>query len=86
MGTMRLQILIDSGSTHNFIDENLATKFGYHMVDIAVVRVGVVNSDKLECVRMCSKFQWIMQGTWFTVDILVIPLYNYDMVLRIQWL
>lgn len=84
MGTRWLQLLIDSDSTHNFIDEKLASKLGRPMVDITTVQVGVANGDKLQCVKMCSKFQWMMQGAWFMANVLVIPLDNYNMVLGIQ--
>ncbi|XP_022032945.1 uncharacterized protein LOC110934059 [Helianthus annuus] len=86
IGTKTLQILIDSGSTHNFIDEKLAVKLGCVMKDIEGMKVGVANGSQLLCVKVCPGFQWQMQGLWMKADVLVLPLASYDMVLGVQWL
>ncbi|XP_021974785.1 uncharacterized protein LOC110869888 [Helianthus annuus] len=86
LGTKPLQILIDSGSTHNFIDEKLAKKLKCSLQSIEGMKVGVANGSQLMCGQMCSGFQWQMQGLWMKADVLVLPLANYDMVLGVQWL
>ncbi|KAF5768293.1 putative nucleotidyltransferase, Ribonuclease H [Helianthus annuus] len=50
------------------------------------MKVGVANGIPLMCDKMCTDFQWQMQGLWFKADVLVIPLDSYDMVLGVQWL
>ncbi|KAK1427793.1 hypothetical protein QVD17_16488 [Tagetes erecta] len=86
IGTKALQILIDSGSTHNFVDDKLANKLNCTLLPINDIPVTVADGNKLSCVQVCKDFQWIMQGSWFKADMLVIPLSNYDVVLGIQWL
>lgn len=86
IGTKPLQILIDSGSTHNFLKDSLAIKLNCTLVPINDIPVTVADGNKLSCVHMCKDFQWMMHGSLFKADVLVIPLSNYDIVLGIQWL
>lgn len=86
MGTRTLHILIDSGSTHNFIDEQLAIKLHCQLTTVKPLKVTVANGNQLSCGQMCNNFSWMMQGVWFKADVLAIPLENYDMVLGVQWL
>lgn len=86
IGTRPLHILIDSGSTHNFLNDKLAAKLNCTLQTIKDVPVTIADGNKLSCVQSCKDFQWIMQGSWFKADMLVIPLRNYDVVLGIQWL
>ncbi|KAJ0745438.1 putative nucleotidyltransferase, Ribonuclease H [Helianthus annuus] len=86
IGTKYLYILLDSGSTHNFMSKALAQKLKCPIKQIQNVQITVADGNKVECVNMCKDFQWVMQGNWFTADVLVIDLNNYDLVLGIQWL
>ncbi|XP_076957283.1 uncharacterized protein LOC143632734 [Bidens hawaiensis] len=86
IGTRTLHILVDSRSTHNFIDQKLATKLNICTQQMKSMKVTVANGNQLTCMSMCRDFKWMMQGTWFSADVLVIPLESYDMVLGIQWL
>ncbi|XP_022041343.1 uncharacterized protein LOC110943921 [Helianthus annuus] len=86
VGTKQLYILLDSGSTHNLMSSALAQKLRCLVKQINNVQVTVADGNKVECVNVCKDFQWVMQGNWFTTDMLVIDLNNYDIVLGIQWL
>ncbi|XP_076952176.1 uncharacterized protein LOC143625820 [Bidens hawaiensis] len=86
VGTKTLHILIDSGSTHNFIDEKLALKMQCPTKSMSTLNITIADGNKMSCTKMCEKLQWMMQGNWFKADVLLIPLSNYDMVLGIQWL
>ncbi|KAJ0547862.1 putative nucleotidyltransferase, Ribonuclease H [Helianthus annuus] len=86
MGTRQLHILIDSGSTHNFLRERLAKKLECESLDVAPVTVGVADGKKLTSTQVCKAFQWNMQGNWFTTEVLLLPLDSYDMILGVQWL
>ena len=81
-----LHILIDSGSTHNFLDLNMAKKLGCKMEKIGPLRVDVTNGSSLACVSVSKVFSWTLQGSKFTTDVLILPLGSCDMVLGIQWL
>lgn len=93
--TMRVQgkvkdklfhILVDSGSTHNFLDLTLAKKLGCNIESILSQAVGVADGNHLQCQHVCKCFQWSMQGQHFEADVLLISLGGCDMVLGVQWL
>ena len=81
-----LYILIDFGSTHNFLDINMAKKLGCKVEKIRPMRVDVANESSLACVGVCKGLFWTLHGSSFPTDVLLLPLENYDMVLGIQWL
>ena len=81
-----LQILIDSGSTHNFLDINIAKQLGCKIQGIPPQAVSVADGNHLACQSMSKDFQWLFQKECFTTDVLLIPLGSCDMVLGIQWL
>jgi len=79
-------ILIDSGSTHNFIDSAVAAKLGCAIEYAGLTRVSVADGRKINVDGKISKFTWNLQTTTFQSDILLIPLQGIDMVLGVQWL
>jgi len=79
-------ILIDSGSTHNFLHADLVDKLGCPTTTIKPMMVEAANGGTMSCTSICKNLQWKMQGVQFQVDIFVMKLQNYDMVLGIQWL
>ena len=81
-----LHILIDSGSTHNFLDVEMAKKLGCTLTSINPIRVDVANGSSLSYVSACKGLNWTLQGTKFQTDVLLLPLGNCDMVLEVQWL
>ncbi|XP_022031762.1 uncharacterized protein LOC110932814 [Helianthus annuus] len=86
MGNRQLHILIDSGSTHNFLNESLAKKLQCEVMTISPINVGVADGKRLTSTQVCRNFQWNMQGNWFTTEVLLLPLESYDMILGVQWL
>lgn len=58
----RVSILIDSGSTHSFIDEKLIWKLKYKVEATQPVTVIVANGDKLNNNAMCNPLSWTIQG------------------------
>ncbi|PKI61860.1 hypothetical protein CRG98_017758 [Punica granatum] len=86
MGKRLLHILVDSGSTHNFLNEEVGRKLGCQTELMSAVRVAVANGNELKCERVCKKFRWRMQGKEYVADMLLLPLESYDMVLGVQWL
>lgn len=81
-----IQILIDSRSTHNFVDLNIAHKLGCMVEIIPPQAIIVADGNHLACQHICKGFSWEMQDTAFVADVLLIPLGSCDMVLGIQWL
>ncbi|GAV74709.1 hypothetical protein CFOL_v3_18189 [Cephalotus follicularis] len=57
VGKKHLQVLIDSGSTHNFLALGLAGKMGLPLIDIPKVTVKVANGEQLQCSKMIKKIK-----------------------------
>ncbi|XP_015158625.1 uncharacterized protein [Solanum tuberosum] len=81
-----LQILIDTGSTHNFIDEEMARQLGCKASTIMEQSISVADGRKVQTASICRNLQWLLQGTIFSSDFLLLPLGNIDVVLGVQWL
>ena len=84
--TKPLHILIDSDSTHNFLNTKMTKKLGCKVEEIGPMKVDVANGNSLACVAMCRGLTWTLQRSKFTKDVLLLPLENCDMVLGVQWL
>lgn len=76
IGTRQLQILIDSGSTHNFLNSSLAEKLKCPTKQLPAMSITVANGNKLPCTTLCQDFQWLMQGAWFKADVLLIDTFG----------
>nr|KYP41338.1 hypothetical protein KK1_037304 [Cajanus cajan] len=94
-GTMRvtgsykkkpLHILIDSGSTHNFLDVDIAKKLGCRIQAMKPLQVIVAYGNKMKIEAIVKEFSWFLQHNKFQADMMLIPLGCCDMVLRIEWL
>ncbi|KAK8931221.1 hypothetical protein KSP39_PZI016563 [Platanthera zijinensis] len=81
-----LHILIDTGSTHNFLNERTARRLGWPLKAIPPFSVAVADGNRLTSAYSCSNFPWRMQGRDFAADMLTLDLGGCDMVLGIQWL
>ncbi|KAH9779621.1 hypothetical protein KPL71_007762 [Citrus sinensis] len=79
-------VLIDGGSTHNFIDQSIVSKFGLPVVRDKKLQVMVANREKIECVGQCQALTLIIQGLPVTTDFYVLPVTACQMVLGVQWL
>ena len=86
VGKRQIHILIDSGSTHNFLDENFAKKCGCKLEAMKVQSVTIAGGDKLLCHYMCKSFKWTLHSTEFQSEVYLLPLGSCDLVLGVQWL
>ncbi|XP_026459657.1 uncharacterized protein LOC113360357 [Papaver somniferum] len=81
-----LTILIDSGSTHSFLDPAAAARCGGNLVPTASLLVSVANGNKMVSNAKCPSFQWQMQGHQFQFDMRLLTLGGCDMVLGVDWM
>ncbi|XP_070038889.1 uncharacterized protein [Nicotiana tomentosiformis] len=81
-----LQVLIDTGSIHNFIDLEVAKRLGCKASPIVEQSISVADGRKVQTTSVCKNMQWLLQGTIFSSDFLLLPLGNVDIVLGVQWL
>lgn len=81
-----LHILMDSGSTHNFLDIHTTKKLGCRMKSTCPLTVSVAGGTKMISQYMVKNFQWKIQGVLFTSDVMLLPLGGCELVLGVQWL
>jgi hypothetical protein len=81
-----LFIMIDLGSTHNFINTQVAKKLSCTLTPIRPLTVEAVNGGQMTCTYVCKNFLWKMQGVKYFANMFVVKLNNCDMVLEVQWL
>ena len=79
-------ILVDGGSTHNFVQQCLVESFGLLAQDTPTLRVLVGNGNKVQSTYVCRDVVVQVQGRAFMVDLHVLPLCGADVVLGVQWL
>lgn len=79
--TMRIQgnvkkkliiILIDSGSTHNFLNLDVVKRVGVNITETDPLPVSIADGTKLISTAVCLGFKWEMQGTIFQADMRVL--------------
>ena len=77
----QLFILVDSGSTHNFINNQVADMLCCKLTSIKALIVQVADGETMTCTSVCNNLQWSMQGVGFAADVFILDLKNYDMIL-----
>ncbi|CAM8924213.1 unnamed protein product [Rhodiola kirilowii] len=85
-GKRKLYILIDPGSTHNFIDIAVAKAMGCPLEPVSPMPVAAANGNQMSSAYKCDNFSWTMQGYQFVTDVRTLPLDCCDFVLGVQWL
>nr|GMD37481.1 Transposon Ty3-G Gag-Pol polyprotein [Ipomoea batatas] len=81
-----LQVLIDGGSTHNFIQPQIAERLNIPIQAIPPFRVYIGNGDSLQCSQSCLDVPLSLQGHVFSVTLFILPIKGPDIVLGVQWL
>lgn len=85
-GSQAIHILVDSGSTHNFLDATTAKRLRCELQKIPPLVVAVAGGAQLQCQTMCKGFTWTLLGTEYRSDAYIVSLSSCDMVLGVQWL
>lgn len=85
-GKKPIYVLIDSGSTHNFIDKKIAERLGCKITEAGRMRVEVADGNQITICGRVKNFRWEFQGHQFVSDFMVISLGGHDAVLGVQWL
>lgn len=79
-------VLIDNGSTHNFINTRLANLLLLPIKLTAAFSVRVANREKLTCQGKFEKVQILIQDIPFSLTVYALPITRIYLVLGIQWL
>jgi hypothetical protein len=86
IGDRDLVALLDSGSTHNFIHEELATVVGLPFSSDRRLGVTVANGDRVTCRGLLKQAAIMIDTENFLVDLHAIPLGGFDVVLGTRFL
>jgi hypothetical protein len=73
--------LLNSGSTHNFIDEQAAARVSIDFEATGHLRVAVANGDRLSSSSYCHAMHIVVHREHFYIDYYGLTLGSYDMVL-----
>ena len=79
-------VLIDGGSTHNFIDQSIVSQFGLQEIRDKTFQVMVANREKIVCGGRCLALSILIQGHVVIADFYVLPVAACHVVLGVQWL
>ena len=82
----RLTILIDSGSTHNFLQARVAQFLNLPVETTRPLRVLIGNGSVLDCNQHCPDTQLSIQGHSFPVTFHLLQISGADTMLGIDWL
>lgn len=75
-------MLVDSGSSHSFISETLASRLtGQQSRSLAAVKVRVADGGILQCTQELVQCIWWVQGISFQSDMKILPLGTYEVIL-----
>lgn len=80
----QVHILVDGGSTHNFIQTNKAIELGLAQSPTPLLKVLVGSGEELKCSKVCKEVQLEIQGNLFTVDLFLLNMSGSDVVLGAQ--
>ncbi|XP_071683315.1 uncharacterized protein [Lolium perenne] len=86
VGNQVMILLVDSGSSHSFINNNFVDNIGLQQVSIPAVPVKLANGHLIQCDHMVQQLEWKCQGNTFQTDLRVLDLGAYDGVLGKDWL
>lgn len=80
------QLLIDNGSTHNFVQPAFVEKLQLSILNVPPFSVSIGNGDTLVCRHQCPQVAIMIQGYTFVVDLHVLAIAGPSIILGIQWL
>ncbi|XP_047320441.1 uncharacterized protein LOC124924445 [Impatiens glandulifera] len=82
----KITILIDSGSTHSFIDEGTTSQLGCVLKETMPMGVTIAGGGRIFSRFLCTNLAWKIQSHDFLLDFRTIKLGGYDMVLGVDWM
>lgn len=86
VGDQIMLLLVDSGSSHTFVNAEFAKRAGCVLSPSAPVSVKIANGQYMHCNQMVQNLNWKYQDIQFTDDMGVLELGAYDAVLGMDWL
>ncbi|KAJ0810360.1 putative nucleotidyltransferase, Ribonuclease H [Helianthus annuus] len=81
-----VQVLLDGGSTHCFVQTRVANFLNLPVEVISPFSVLVGSGERLPCSGIARQVELFIQSQVILVDFYVLPLQGWDMVLGVSWL
>ena len=81
-----VNILVDSGSTYNFIKPSVATSLNLCRINIPYFKFFVGSGDFIWCHSKCINIDIIVQGVSFKIDLYHLDISAADIVCGMTWL
>jgi hypothetical protein len=81
-----LSILVDSGSSHTFLNSAMLTRVECNVVPTTCMPVRVANGQTVLSDKAIHGFEWWIHGLTFLVDARVLDIAAYDLILGMDWL
>ncbi|KAJ4753988.1 polyprotein [Rhynchospora pubera] len=78
--------LIDSGSTHSFVNPDVIHSQSFSITKNTPMAVMVANGNKMVTELECKALQFSLQGHEFEKDMRVLDVKGYDVILGLDWL
>lgn len=79
-------MLVDSGSTYNFIKGSVARRLRLPATTVSSFRVLTGSGTYLACSQQCKQVHLDVQGVKLVLDCFILELSGVDVVLGVQWL
>ncbi|RWW04038.1 hypothetical protein GW17_00032756 [Ensete ventricosum] len=81
-----ITILIDTGSTNNFMDSKVVARLTLPIEDYSRFDVKVADGRILNSNRKSPQMKLVLQGQEITADFFFLPFDDYQAVLNVEWL
>ncbi|CAL2271884.1 unnamed protein product [Prunus armeniaca] len=79
-------VLLDSGSSHNFIDIGMVKKLGWKLDQSHICDVMIADGGQVQSKGCCAAVPLAIETYVYTSDMFALPLGGCDIVLGVQWL
>ncbi|KAG6402647.1 hypothetical protein SASPL_134849 [Salvia splendens] len=81
-----VRVLVDTGSSHDFIHPRIAEQLSLPLTSISPFRVYVGNGASLLCSHVTRVTELKIQDVLFLVDLYILPIHGPDIILGMTWL
>lgn len=86
IGTKEVVILVNTSSTHTFLDLAIVIKAGLTLQPTKTIKVKIANGESIFCEGRCDQVALRVQGHTFTTEFYALTLGGCDIILGVYWL
>jgi Retroviral aspartyl protease len=84
IGNLPMFALIDSGSTHSFVNPSILQEHIHTFVATNLMIIMVAKGERMVTDSKCEALQFSIQGNEFSHDLRLLPVTGYDVILRLD--